>query len=376
MEPVRFHRPHLTGHEAAEVAAALAGGHLRGDGPFAERASQELRRRTGAAAALLTPSCTHALELAAMLLDLRPGDEVIMPSFTFVSTANAFVLRGATPVFVDIDPHTLGISPAGVRAALSTRTRAVVVVHYAGIAAEMDGLLRLADEHGVALIEDNALGLGGTWKGRPLGSMGSMATLSFHETKNLQCGEGGALLLNDPTLVERAQILREKGTNRDAFLRGDIDRYSWVDIGSSYLLAEVLAAMLCAQMDAADAIQARRHDIWNEYQLRLTPWAAAAGVGLPTPHAHSLHSAHLYHLLLKDPATRDRFLDHLVGRGVGAAFHYVPLHSSPQGRRLGHRGALPVTESVAARLARLPLYPDLADDEVERVIEAVTTFSP
>ena len=341
MEPVRFHRPHLTGREAAEVAAALSGGHLRGDGPFGERAAQELRRRTGSAAALLTPSCTHALELAALLLDLQPGDEVIMPSFTFVSTANAFVLRGATPVFVDIDPHTLGISPAGVSAAITSRTRAVVVVHYAGIAAEMDGLLTLAAEHGLVVIEDNALGLGGTWKERPLGSLGSMATLSFHETKNLQCGEGGALLINDPALVERAQIIREKGTNRNAFLRGEVDRYSWVDIGSSYLLAEVLAAVLCAQLDAADEIQARRHDIWDEYHRRLAPWAAAAGVELPSPHAHSRHSAHLYHLLLADPDARDRLLDHLRGQDIGAAFHYVPLHSSPQGRRLGHRARCP-----------------------------------
>ena len=376
MPAVPFHRPYLTGTEGAHIAESLASRHLRGDGPATQRASALLAERVGDGAVLLTPSCTHALELSAMLLDLGPGDEVIMPSFTFVSTANAYVLRGATPVFVDIDPLTLAIAPDAVAAAVTPRTRAVVVVHYAGIACDMAALGAIADEHDLVLIEDNAHGLGGTWIDRPLGSIGTMSAVSFHDTKNFQCGEGGALVVNDPDLVHRAEILREKGTNRRAFLRGQVDRYSWVDVGSSYLLGDVLAALLVGQLEAFDHIQRARHRIWAAYHDRLAGWAADHGVQLPAPRHDSLHAAHLYHLLLPDPDARGEFLAHMAANDVGSAFHYVPLHSTDLARRLGHRGELPVTDSVAARLARLPLYPDLSDDELEQVVDTVVKFTP
>lgn len=376
MPAVQFHRPYLTGKERTYIDAALSSGHLRGDGPNTERASALLAEQTGDGAVLLTPSCTHALELSALLLDLAPGDEVIMPSFTFVSTANAYVLRGVTPVFVDIDPARLGIDPAAVAAAITPRTKAIVAVHYAGIACDMTALCDLADRHGVALIEDNAHGLGGTFGDRPLGSLGTMSAVSFHDTKNVQCGEGGALVVNDPDLVLRAEILREKGTNRRAFLRGQVDRYSWVDVGSSYLLGEVLAAMLVAQLEGFDHIQQRRHEIWSAYHERLGGWAADHGVTLPAPVEGSVHAAHLFHLLLPDTTARGAFLDHMAANGIGSAFHYVPLHSTDLAHRLGHRGELPVTDAVAGSLARLPLYPDLTDDEVDAVVDTVVKFTP
>lgn len=355
--------------------AALDSGHLKGDGPYTERAATQLADLTHAGSVLLTPSCTAALELSAMLIDLEPGDEVIMPSFTFVSTANAYVLRGARPVFVDIDPLTLNIDPSAVEAALSPRTRAIVVVHYAGVTCDMAALTALAERHQLHLIEDNAHGLGGTWGDRPLGSIGPLGALSFHDTKNYQCGEGGALLINDPTLMHRAEILREKGTNRRAFLRGEVDRYSWVDVGSSYLLGELLAAALSAQLESFEQIQGSRHRIWASYHDSLGEWADAQGVVLPRPTEGSTHAAHLFHLLLPSPEARHRFLAHMRDHRVGSSFHYVPLHSTPLAARLGHVGELPVTDSAAARLARLPLYPDLTDTELQRVIDVVTAFT-
>ncbi len=376
MSPVPFHRPYLTGEEATHISTALSSGHLKGDGPFTERASTLLAELTGAGKVLLTPSCTAALELSALLVGLEPGDEVIMPSFTFVSTANAYVLRGARPVFVDVDPRTLNIDPAAVAAAVTERTKAIVIVHYAGVACDMAALLAIAEQHDLQLIEDNAHGLGGTWGDRPLGSIGPMGALSFHDTKNFQCGEGGALLVNDPDLVHRAEILREKGTNRKAFLRGEVDKYSWVDVGSSYLLGELLAATLVAQLEAFDEIQSRRHRIWSTYSASLADWADRHGVQLPQPAEGSTHAAHLFHLLLPDAESRHRFLDHMRDQQVGSSFHYVPLHSTPLARRLGHTGELPVTDSVSARLARLPLFPDLTDAELQRVLDAVTAFAP
>ena len=376
MSPVPFHRPYLTGAEATHIAKALGSGHLKGDGPYTDQASAVLRELTGAGAVLLTPSCTAALELSALLVDLEPGDEVIMPSFTFVSTANAYVLRRARPVFVDVDPLTLNIDPAAVAAAVTPRTKAIVIVHYAGVACDMAALLSIAEEHGLHLIEDSAHGLGGTWGSRPLGSVGPLGALSFHDTKNVQCGEGGALLINDPDLVHRAEILREKGTNRKAFLRGEVDKYSWVDVGSSYLLGELLAATLVAQLEAFDEIQSRRHRIWSTYADSLRDWADRHGVQLPHPVEGSTHAAHLFHLLLPTAEVRHRFLDHMRDQQVGSSFHYVPLHSTPLAQRLGHTGELPVTDSVSARLARLPLYPDLTDAELERVLDVVTAFAP
>ncbi|MGB3410151.1 MAG: dTDP-4-amino-4,6-dideoxygalactose transaminase [Microthrixaceae bacterium] len=375
VSPVRFHRPYLTGNEEAHIAKALASGHFHGDGPYSEAVAAELSHLTASPSVLLTPSCTHALELSGLLLDIEPGDEVIMPSFTFVSTANAYVLRGAKPVFVDVDPVTLNIDPAATASAITPRTKAIVVVHYAGVSCEMDQLLALGNKHGVPVIEDNAHGLGGTWKDRPLGSIGSLAALSFHDTKNFQCGEGGALLINDPSLVHRAEILREKGTNRRAFMRGDIDKYSWVEIGSSYLLSEVLAAMLGAQLSAFEYVQKSRHRIWSRYKTELESWAQSEGIQLPAPHEDSTHAAHLFHILLPSAGKRHDFLDHMKANNVGSAFHYVPLHSTRIAQELGHVGDLPVTDSVASRLARLPLYPDLTNGEVDRVLEVVTSFT-
>jgi dTDP-4-amino-4,6-dideoxygalactose transaminase len=371
---IPFHRPHLTGDEADCVASALASGHLHGDGPFTAEVSQRLSELSGSGRVMLTPSCTHALELAALLLDLDPGDEVVMPSFTFVSTANAFALRGARPVFVDVDPLTLDLDPAAVADAVTERTRAIVVVHYAGIACDMDALLAIADTHGIPLIEDNAHGLCGTYRDRPLGSLGAMSALSFHDTKNIQCGEGGALVVNRPDLVGRAEVLREKGTNRQAFMRHEVEKYTWVDVGSSYLLGEVLAAVLKAQLDHVEEIQKARHEIWATYHSELRTWSGAVGAQLPHPDPVSQHPAHLYHLLLPTADARTRFLDHVRAARVGAAFHYVPLHDTPIARRLGHEGPLPVTESAAERLARIPLYPDLRADEVDRILEVVTSF--
>jgi dTDP-4-amino-4,6-dideoxygalactose transaminase len=366
---IPFNRPFTAGREAEYLLEATGSGHTSGDGPFTRRAAALLTGLTGAGSALLTTSCTHALEMTALLLDLRPGDEAIMPSFTFVSTANAYVLRGAVPVFVDCRPDTLNIDERAVEAAVTPRTRAIVVVHYGGVACEMDAVMKVAERHGLAVIEDNAHGLGGAYHGRPLGSLGTMATQSFHATKNVSCGEGGALLVNDDRLRERAEILREKGTDRSRFFRGQVDKYRWMDVGSSYLPSDVLAAALTAQLEAFDAIQRRRHAIWDAYH------AAFAGLGPVVP-AGCAHSAHLYYLLMPDLAQRQGLIRHLAERGVQATFHYQPLHSSPAGRRFGRTGpgGCPVTEEMADRLVRLPLYAGLSGPEVAAVVEAVRSF--
>ncbi|MDP3891504.1 dTDP-4-amino-4,6-dideoxygalactose transaminase, partial [Nocardioides sp.] len=366
------------GTEGALVAESLASGLLSGDGPFTDRASRLLSDLVGGGECLLTTSCTHALEMAALLLDLGPGDEVIMPSFTFVSTANAVVLRGATPVFVDCRPDTLNLDERLVAAAVTPRTRAVFVVHYGGVACEMDQILELAAEHGLAVVEDNAHGLGGSYRGAPLGSFGTLATQSFHVTKNIQCGEGGALVVNDPTLMERAEIIREKGTNRSQFFRGVVDRYRWVDRGSSYLPSDLLAAVLTAQLEAFWAIQERRHHVWSRYDAELAIWREESGVATQAVPADRAHPAHLHPLLMPTPADQDGLLAHLDARGVLGTFHYVPLDSTPFGRehcRTGP-GGCPVTADVSSRLVRLPLYADLSDDDVDRVIEAVTSYRP
>lgn len=359
------------------MAEALATHHLAGDGPFTAACQARLARSLDGARTLLTPSCTHALEMSALLLGVGPGDEVLMPSFTFVSTANAFVLRGATPVFVDIDPRTGNLDPDDLERRVSSASRAVVVVHYAGIAADMDRIGAIAAAHDLAVVEDNAHGLFGTWRGRPLGTIGSMATLSFHETKNVTCGEGGALVLNDPALVARAEIIREKGTNRSQFVRGEVNRYAWMDIGSSYLLADVLAAVLAAQLDEADAIQSARRQVWSHYAEALAEWAERHGCQLPFIPDGCGPAWHSFHLLLPDRDGRDRLIGHLRERGIGAPFHYLPLHLSAMGRRFGGRDEdCPVTQSFSGRLIRLPLHHSLADDEVAAVVDGVTSFMP
>lgn len=354
---------------------AIDAGHISGDGGFTQRAHQLLREITGATDALLTTSCTHALEMAALLVDLGPGDEVIVPSFTFVSTVNAIVLRGAAPRFVDIRPDTLNIDETLIEAAITPRTKAIFVVHYAGVGCEMDAISKIAADHGIPVVEDAAHALGARYRGKPLGTLSPLATLSFHETKNIQCGEGGALLVNDPTFMERAEIIREKGTNRSRFFRGQVDRYTWVDVGSSYLPSDLLAAFLTAQLHHFDDIQARRHRIWDNYATGLAGWAAERSVRLPTVPAWCDHPAHLFYLLLDDLAARQRFIAHLRDRDVNAVFHYVPLHSSDIGRRLDPAASCPVTEVISERLVRLPLFPGLDDSDQERVIDAVRSFT-
>ena len=374
--PIWFNRPALTGREVGYMQEALANGVISGDGPFTRKCHALLEQITGAGKALLTTSCTHALEMAALLLDIAPGDEVICPAFTFVSSINAFVLRGARPVFVDVRPDTLNLDERLLEAAITPRTRAIVAVHYAGVACAMDQIVAMADRHGIAVVEDNAHGLFASFHGKPLGSFGVAATLSFHETKNVTCGEGGALLINDARLAARAEIVREKGTNRSRFFRGEIDRYTWVDVGSSYLPSDLLAAYLYAQLEAREAIQARRHAIWAGYAEELAPWAASQGVGLPQVPAGCAHPAHLFYLLLPSLEARTAFIAHMRARQVLTVFHYQPLHLSDMGRRFGGRaGQCPVTEAVADRLVRLPLYYNLTAAEQARVVAGIRAFA-
>jgi dTDP-4-amino-4,6-dideoxygalactose transaminase len=374
---IPFNRPTLVGTERAYLEEALAGGHWSGDGPFTRRCHRLLETGVGVPKALLTTSCTHALEISAMLLDIGPGDEVILPSFTFVSTANAFVLRGARPVFADIRRDTLNIDEEGLESLIGPRTKAIVVVHYAGVACEMDRIMAIASRHGVPVVEDNAHGLWGSYRGRPLGTIGRLATLSFHETKNITCGEGGALLVNDPSLAERAEVLREKGTNRSRFFRGQVDKYSWVDVGSSYLPSELLAAVLCAQIEQADAVQRARRQLWLTYAEQLREWAAEGGVRLPVVPSSCTPAYHMFHVLMPDRFSRDALIEHLKSRGILAVFHYLPLHVSEMGQRFGGRtGDCPITEEICDRLVRLPFYTNMTADVQQEVVEAVAQFAP
>lgn len=369
---IPFNKPYMTGKELWYIAQAHASGHMAGDGGFTKQCSAWLEARTGARRALLTHSCTAALEMAAILADLQPGDEVIMPSYTFVSTANAFVLRGAVPVFVDIRPDTLNIDETLIEAAITARTRAIVVVHYAGVGCEMDAIMALADRHGLLVIEDAAQAVMARYKGRPLGAIGQMGTLSFHETKNIISGEGGALLVNEARFAERAEIIREKGTNRSQFFRGQVDKYTWVDIGSSYLPGEIITAFLWAQMEEADAITRRRLELWNAYHHAFAAPEADGRLRRPIVPAHCEHNAHMYYLLLPSLEHRTAFIDRLRQAGIHTVFHYIPLHSAPGGLRHGRaHGDLPVTAAMSDRLVRLPLWVGLAEHQDE-VILAVT----
>jgi dTDP-4-amino-4,6-dideoxygalactose transaminase len=372
---IPFNRPSLAGREFRYMSAALRRGHISGDGVFTARCQALLERELGVPKALLTTSGTHALEMAALLLELRPGDEVVLPSFTFVSTANAFVLRGARPVFVDIRPDTLNLDEALLEAQLTARTRAIVVVHYAGVGCEMKAILKLARRHHLPVIEDNAHGLFGKYRGQPLGSFGVLAAQSFHETKNVTCGEGGALLLNDRRLIARAELLREKGTDRSRFFRGEVDKYTWRDLGSSYVPSDLLAAFLLAQFEARRKSQRQRRHLWETYFERLRDWAGEHGVSLPFVPEHCASPWHLFHLVMPTPAARQALLAALRARGILGTFHYLPLHSSPMGRRHGRCGGrLPVTEHVSARLLRLPLFAGLTPREQERVLKTVLAF--
>lgn len=368
---VPFNRPYMTGRELGYIAQAHAKMHLAGDGSFTKQCNRWIEQRTGTGRAMLTHSCTAALEMAALLAEVGPGDEVIMPSYTFVSTANAFVLRGAVPVFVDIRADTLNLDERLVEAAITPKTRAIVPVHYAGVGCEMDELMAIARRHDLLVIEDAAQALMASYRGRPLGSIGELAAISFHETKNVISGEGGALLVNAPRFAERAEIIREKGTNRSQFFRGQVDKYTWVDVGSSYLPGELIAAFLWAQLEEADTITRRRLSMWNAYHAAFADAERAGQLARPQVPAHCTHNAHMYYVLLPDLARRSAAMDRLKALGVQTVFHYVPLHSAPAGRRHGRaHGELAVTDDIADRLLRLPMWVGMEDQQAA-VIDAV-----
>jgi dTDP-4-amino-4,6-dideoxygalactose transaminase len=370
---IPFNKPYMTGKELWYIAQAHAAGHLSGDGSFTIKCNDWLTRQNGSHKALLTHSCTAALEMAAILADIKPGDEVIMPSYTFVSTANAFVLRGATPVFVDIRPDTLNLDETLIEAAITDKTRAIVPVHYAGVACEMDTIMSIAERHGLLVIADAAQGIMSEYKGKPLGSFGHMSTLSFHETKNIISGEGGAILINDQRYAERAEIIREKGTNRSQFFRGQVDKYTWVDVGSSYLPGEIVAAFLYAQMEEAEAITSRRIKIWNTYHLAFGELGKQGLVRLPVIPSECGHNAHMYYLLLPDLKTRTRFISTMKSLGIHTVFHYVPLANSPGGKNFSRsHGELAVTNDISARLVRLPLWVGL-EEHLDEVIKHTLT---
>ena len=372
---IPFNKVSFVGGEHANISEALARWHISGDGHFTKQCHRVLEDTLGVPKALLTTSCTHALEMAAILLDIKPGDEVVVPSFTFVSTVNAFVLRGARPVFADIRRDTLNLDETRIEGLITPRTKAVVVVHYAGVGCEMDAIADIARRRGVALVEDNAHGLFGKYRGRHLGTFGELATLSFHETKNFSCGEGGALLINDSRHTDRAEVIREKGTNRARFFRGQVDKYSWVDIGSSYLPSDILAAFLHAQLEKRADIQAARRRIWWRYNDGLAAWAARHGVATPVVPATCEQAYHMFYLLLPSLERRQAFIEHLRSRGIQSVFHYLPLHVSAMGRTFGGKaGDCPVTEEVSDRIARLPFYHSLEESEQAEVVKAVKEF--
>jgi len=374
---IPFNRPTEVGNEMSYIAQSLQSGRISGDGPFTQKCHQLLEETLGVRKALLTTSCTHALEMAALLLKIQPGDEVIVPSFTFVSTINAFVLRGACPVFSDIRPDTLNLDESKLETLITPHTKAVVPVHYGGVACEMDQINAIAQKYGIAVVEDNAHGLYARYKGRYLGTFGVMATQSFHETKNFTCGEGGALLINAEEYSEAAEIIREKGTNRSRFFRGQVDKYTWVDVGSSYLPADLLAAYLYAQLEARQQIQFKRQMLWENYAQWLRPWAEQYGVQLPFVPAHCDQAYHLFYMLMPSLDVRTAFINYLKAQGIQSVFHYLPLHTSQMGQEFGGQpGDCPMTEAISDRLVRLPFYTDMTMAELEQVVDAIVAFQP
>ena len=372
---IPFNKPAYIPESLAYVSIALNSDHLSGDGSFTKRCHKLIQDITTAPKALLTTNCTHALEMAAILLDLKPGDEVIVPSFTFVSTVNAFVLRGAKPVFIDIRPDTLNIDEGQLEALITPRTKAIFLVHYAGVGCEMDAINAIALKHNIPIVEDNAHGLFAKYKGRNLGTFGVMATQSFHETKNVSSGEGGALLINDPVYNDRAEIIREKGTNRSRFFRGQVDKYTWVDIGSSYLPSELVAALLCAQLEAGPKIQAKRKSICATYRTELATWAERLGATMPYVPDYCEEPSHMFYLLMPNLDARTRFIQWMKSQNVLCVFHYLPLNLSDMGLTFGGKlGDCPVTEDISDRLVRLPLYYDLSENELAYVIETACAF--
>ena len=372
---IPFNRASLAGNEIEYIREAIALGHCSGDGEFTRKCSAVLEQELGVRKILLTTSCTHALEMSALLLNTQPGDEVIVPSFTFPSTINAFVLRGAHPVFVDIRGDTFNLDESKLESLITARTKAIVAVHYAGVGCEMDAILDVAGRHGVAVVEDNAHGLFGEYRGRSLGSFGCLAAQSFHETKNLSCGEGGALIVNDPRYLDRAEIIREKGTNRASFFRGQVDKYSWMDLGSSYLPSDLLAAFLYAQIEARDEIQTRRKRVWQYYHDQLQELSHRFQVRLPFVPAHCEQPYHMFYLVLPSLVQRDALIAKLNAQSISCVFHYLPLHLSEMARKLKSRVDCPVSEEVSDRLVRLPFYSSLTEAEQSRVVTALYEFA-
>jgi len=374
---VTFNKADICDVDREYIFQAIDSGYTAGNGPFGKKVENLIELAIGCRRTLLTTSCTHALEMAALLLRLGPGDEVIVPAFTFVTSASSFMLHGTRPVFVDVRPDTLNLDPDQVAAAITPRTRAICVVHYGGVGAEMELLMSLATKHGLMIVEDNAHGLFGKYNGRYLGTFGALATQSFHETKNITCGEGGALIINDETLVERAEILREKGTDRSKFLRGQVDKYTWVDVGSSWILSDILAAILFGQFERREEIYRKRMAIYNRYDRELASWAVANGVRTPFVPSGCEHTAHVFHLRFERGDQRDRFIAHLAEHGVSAVFHYQPLHLSAVGQQLGGKpGQCPATEHAGECLVRLPLFSSMIPGQQTQVIEAVASFIP
>lgn len=375
MSTIPFNQPFAVGKEFEYIRQAIKNVHTCGDGPFTKKCHTLLEQTLGVSKALLTTSCTHALEMAALLLNLQPGDEVIFPSFTFVSTVNAFVLRGVYPVFCDIRPDTLNLDENKLEKLITPRTKVIVPVHYAGVGCEMDAIMELAGQYGVAIVEDNAHGLFGKYKGKYLGTFGCLATQSFHETKNFNCGEGGALLINDPQYIERAEVIREKGTNRSRFYRGQVDKYTWVDVGSSYLPSDMLAAYLYAQLEVQEQIQAKRQEIWEYYHKHLQDWAEKHDIRFPIVPDHCEQAYHMFYLLMPSLEKRQALIAHLKAQNIISAFHYLPLHLSEMGQKFGGKeGDCPVTEDVSERLVRLPFYNDLTEADLTRVVAAICEF--
>jgi len=373
---IPFNRPSLRGRENQYLNDAIARNHISGDGPFTKICEALIQQELNVEKVLLATSCTHALEMSCLLLDLKEGDEFITPSFTFVSTVNAFIMRGARPVFADIRIDTLNIDETKLERLITPRTKAIVVVHYAGVACEMSAILAIAEKYGIPIVEDNAHGLFGRYKGEFLGTLGTLATQSFHETKNFTCGEGGALLINDSQYIDRAEIIREKGTDRGRFFRGQVDKYSWMDVGSSYVLSDLLAAFLLAQLEDQVSIQTERGRIWSQYNTRLSEWSAKNGVRLPIIPPECEQPFHMFYMILPSLEVRQKLISHLEERGIQAVYHYLPLHLSRMGQKLGGADSVcPVTEFVSDRLLRLPFFNSLQEAEIEDVIRAVESFS-
>jgi dTDP-4-amino-4,6-dideoxygalactose transaminase len=376
MDRIPFNRPTIVGKELYYISQAILSGYSAGDGGFTKKCHYLLEQSLNVPRVLLTTSCTHALEMSALLLNIQPRDEVIVPSFTFVTSANAFVLRGACPVFIDIRDDTLNMDEAQLESLITPRTKAIVLVHYAGVACEMDVVMDIAKRHGIPVVEDNAHGLFGKYRGKFLGTFGCLATQSFHETKNFTCGEGGALIINDPELIDRAEIIREKGTNRSRFFRGQVDKYTWVDLGSSYLPSDILAAFLYAQLESRHQIQEKRKQIWDTYYNHLQGWAGCNNIRLPTVPAYCDQSYHMFYLLLPSLESRQALIEHLKQHNILSVFHYLPLHLSEMGRRFGGRpGDCPVAEDISDRLLRLPFYNNFTEEDQSRVINALEEFN-